>query len=504
MTARASIHAPAGQMGQARACWALFWLAAASFLILPFNVQYTGEESAYTIQAYEQWYHQAWLHPTLLGLAYGRPPLFNWLIMVLSTLLGWPHTLAAARLVSALATVGSGLLVAATVQRVWRDPARSARAALIFLTLWEMLFYYGWLAYSDALFGLFTLTAMLTGWLAVREQRAGWLATALLAALLGFMTKALTSYVFLAGMLFASLWAYRAWPLLLRLRFFAGAPLLLLPLAWYRVSPGGSAMASGMLDDVVQKLGYQGAAAYLHHFVVYPLHALSNLLPCAGLLAWSMWRAGFSTAPSPEAHGGSQPPPAAVASTWPARHLSADSHALLAAIILNLLPYWLAPQSSTRYLTPLYGLAAILLTSGFERLPGRHGQLLRWCAATIVLKLIAAAWLFPAYTARVRPDIAAIAHDIDARTRGHALFIEDTSWQGISVAVTLDVQPGPLGGARAPLTHAQDAWQDGWILRAAAAPALPGELRVQQYGELSLHCRGAACPVLQRETPARP
>ena len=416
-------------------CWKLFWLAATSFLILPFTLQYTGEESAYTLQAYEQWYTGHVLRPTLLGWPYGRPPLFNWLIAAVTPLVGWAHVLGVARMLSALATVASGLLVAAFTRRVTGDRHRAAFTALVFLTSWEMLFYYGWLAYSDALFGALTLTAMLAGWLALREAQAAWLALALLCAAAGFMTKALTSYVFLAGVLLVVGWRERNGWRLLRPTFLACLPLLALPWLWYHITPSGAGMATGMVGDIVDKLGFQGPVPYLRHALTYPLNAAFNLMPAGGVLVWTLWRQ------RPESAGGGASVSIGVTAGY--------------AVLLNLLPYWLAPQSSTRYLTPLYGLAAVWISEMLWLRRAAVPVALRWCTAAIVLKLVAAAWLFPLYTAKVRPDIRAIAQQVDQirRDRQVPLYVEDTAWVGLSIAATLDTLPGDDGRPRPPLGH---------------------------------------------------
>jgi hypothetical protein len=62
----------------------LFILAIGSFFFSLF-FPYIGEEGVYTISSYEMWYHHHYLYPTTYGLAYWRPPLFNWLILALLT-----------------------------------------------------------------------------------------------------------------------------------------------------------------------------------------------------------------------------------------------------------------------------------------------------------------------------------------------------------------------------------------------------------------------------------
>jgi 4-amino-4-deoxy-L-arabinose transferase-like glycosyltransferase len=467
---------PAGPPAGTRPYWALFALAALSFVWLPGHVQYTGEEAVYSVQAYEQWQHGAWLQPTFLGGPYQRPPLFNWLIIVLSNALGWTHCLLAARLVSALATIGSGVLLAAFSRRLGAEPARAAFIALVYLTLAEPLFYYGWLGYSDALFGALVLAGMLAAWLAAREQRVIWVAVALLCAAAAFFTKALTAYVFIGVAGLVCLRRYRTWPLIVRPRVLACLPLCALPLLWYALAPTGGVMAHGMVDDIAGKLGQQGLIPYLRHLVVYPAHALLNLMPAAALLLW-LRRETLTVAP--------------MGAAAPIGH-TARTAALIAG--LNFLPYWLAPQSGLRYLMPLYGLAAVFVGEQLWRASLHRHLILRVLAVAIALKWLAAVWLFPAYTQRARPDLAVLAATVDQLAHGRPLYADTDAWVGISVVALLDTTPDASGAARPALVRPPHDWAEGLVLSDQPAAADDPSRLVRDFGAVRLLCRGAACP----------
>ena len=136
-----------------------------SYVITLFSVQYTGEEAIYTVISYEMRYHGLGLTPIWFGEIYARPPLLNLLIIAISELIGWSHMIIAERLVATLATIGSGLLLAWFARRLWGDRDFSVFVALVYLTIGDLLFYNGWLAYSDPLFSFFILASMLMGWL---------------------------------------------------------------------------------------------------------------------------------------------------------------------------------------------------------------------------------------------------------------------------------------------------------------------------------------------------
>jgi len=452
---------------EAKHYWRLFWLAGLTYAITLFSVQYTGEEAVYTLQSYEMWYRGEYLVPTQLGEPYQRPALYNWLIMAFSWLLGWDKVLMAARLVSALSSLASGLLLAWFVRRVWNDRLRAAFSAMVFISLWDVLGYYGWLAYSDAPFGFFCLTGMLFAWLAVRERSLVWLTVALLGACCGFMTKALTAYIFYGVAMLISLWRMKAWRFTLSpVGWLLHLAALTPPLWWRLRTPSGA----GMVHDISDKLGGLGLLPYLKQITSFPLMTLGNLLPLGALALWVMWRQRKDQAPA------------------------TDENMRLAAWIalVNFLPYWLAPQSGGRYLLPLYGLLALLVSAPLYATPELRRLATRWVMAAIAFKVVIAAWAFPAYTHKIRPDIAAIAADVERITADQPLYSNDVAWVGLSVAATLDVARAP----RPPLEMAGKDMLDGFILVEAPDPA-QGQV-VKAYKGTYLLCRGSACSKIPR------
>ena len=453
-------------MTETQRYWLLFVLASLTYLITLFSVQYTGEEAVYTLGAYEMWAQGHFLYASLYGSAYGRPPLINWLILFFSLGLGWDHVLIAARLVSALATIGSGLLVGFAAQRIWKNPERGALAALVFITFGDILLYYGWLAYSDALFAFFALASMLCAWLWVREGRVSWLIFAALAVMAGFLTKALTAFVFYGVALAISLWMERGWVRLRSPLFWVVQILTLcVPLVWYRIGHAGTVAGTGMAHDIAEKLQGVGAVAYLGQLTEFPAKMLVNLLPWSAILLWLRWREGRQDI------------------WW------RNPNVRLAAAIgfLNFLPYWLAPQSSLRYVLPIYGLIALAVAARLDWSASTRTLVIRGAYFAIALKLVAALWLFPAYTHRFRPDLAAIAHDMEQRTKGYPLYSSDRAWIGISVTTIIDIDrsPGPI------ILLPRDMFSNGFLISENEDRTM-GKL-VHDYHGVVLLCRGAAC-----------
>jgi hypothetical protein len=233
-------------------------------------------------------------------------------------------------------------------------------------------------------------------------------------------------------------------------------------------------------------------------------------MPASGLVAWLAWRrapAGALIAPDGASRrraatqprvqntqsaplSAEQTPRGALPS--PNQHQWRDTRIALWSVALNVLPYWLAPQSSTRYLMPLYGLAAIGLATMLWPDARARRAFAYGAAGMILLKLLAAAWLFPTYTARVRPDIAAIARDVATRSAGQPLYVDNTAWVGTAVAATLDVLPDAQGRVREPLHRAPAGWTDALVL--VEGSHADGTTLVRNYGDTALVCRGTACP----------
>lgn len=469
MQAAASAAQPAAA---ARAAWLAFAAAAATYLITLANVQYTGEEAVYTLGAYEMAWHGRWIAPTLYGGLYPRPPLYNWLIAGGAMLVGWEHVLAVARAVAALATVASGLALAFVVRRLWGDPLRAAFVATVHLTGWDILFYYGWLGYSDALFAACVQVAMLFGWLALREGRAAWMAVALAGALGGFFTKALTALVFHGVALVVVAWRERRWrqlfsPATIGLHAVAAAVLV----AWFHAQSAGGAVASSMVQDVVAKLERGAGEALVQvarQALVMPLLLAGNLMPLAGVALALAGLARFRA---------------------PMRAALADPRVRTAALVagLNFVPYWLAPGSGGRYLVPLYGLVAIVIGAALLAEPALRRIALRWIWATIALKVVLAGFALPAYTARVRQPVERIAQDVMSVVGERPLYVDDDNWLGLAVAATIDVAIAP----RPPLVRPPPQFSDGFVLAPDDAP-VRGRL-VRAYRGTYLLCRGSAC-----------
>jgi 4-amino-4-deoxy-L-arabinose transferase-like glycosyltransferase len=457
--------------GSSRSWWLLFAVAAATFLPA-LGFYYVGEEAIFPISALEMWFHGEPVKRLLFGADLQHTPLFAWLIIPPASLFGWDAMLVVARGITITATLLTGVVVAWLTQALYGNRIFSAFAAVVYLTLADLFFYRGWLAYVDPLFGLLVFSAIACLWLACERRRYSLLALAVVLLYAAFMAKALTAYVFYAGAGLVLLCRadYR--------RFLLSLPSLALHAAgaallagWLMIFASNRAQGSRMFSEILAKLAPENLGSYLGKLVVYPLETLLCLAPAGIIALWLVLRQR-STGP-----------------------LVADTALKTAAWIalVNYLPYWLAPNSHVRYLLPLYPLAGLVIA----RLLWLGGpQLLRltrrWLIGAIVLKLIVVMVVFPLYQARYRgANYAETAQVILDQTRGHGLYTSNVSASGLSVAAYIDVARLP----QPPLTFPPAQWTDGFVMAYQPDPQL-GQVAAQYRlggNELYLLCRGAAC-----------
>jgi 4-amino-4-deoxy-L-arabinose transferase-like glycosyltransferase len=455
----------------------LLWLAALSFApALAFY--YVGEEAIFPITSLEMWHQREWIQQPLFGASLLHNPLFNWLIIPGATLVGWEYMLPVTRALTIAATLATAGVVAWLTGRLTRDAACGRFAALVYLTLADVLLYRGWLAYVDPLFGFFVFTAIAALWIACEESRWRLFAVAVASLTCAFMSKAFTAYVFY-GVAVAVLLAQARYrrallqPVSIILHLAAAAA----PLAWLALLPKNAGQGGRMFNEILVKLAPDSAVDYAGQLLGFPLESALRLMPALAL-------AGYLVLKKRAAAGGVLAGPLHIAA-WIA--------------FINYLPYWLSPHGNIRYLMPIYPVIAIVLALVLWSAWRRDATLiLRWLAAAVVVKFVAAVVIFPFYQHHYRGENYALAAaDIIARTAGHALYTTDVSASGLSVAAYIDAWRYPQSP---PLRWTPREWDTGFVLSYTLKPEL-GELvrRYQLAGnDLFLLCRGAACGVNAR------
>ena len=337
-----------------------------------------------------------------------------------------------------------------------------------------MLFYRGWLAYSDPLFSLFMFAGIACLWAGAHENRPGLIWLAVAATTCAFLTKVQTAYLFhaLSLVVLCARPEYRA--TLLRASPIAAHVLGIVAfLAWHYVATGGA-----NLDDtahhLLQKSSTVDFGDYARQLILFPLETFSRFLPASALAAWFWYRRRRQ--PAIDALQGDGFPVAI----------------LIGLIALNWLPYWLGPRSHMRYILPLYPLFSLLLAWLIARTgESRIKQTVYWLAVVIALKYVFGLWVFPAHQQKFRGDQMATAARIEHMSQGFALYSNDDSATGLAVTARIDERRYP----RAPLKRPPKTWTDGFVLNYAPDTALGqvAEVVALRNDKIYLLCRGAAC-----------
>ncbi len=454
----------------ARAYWLLCGLAALSFL-LTLPVQYIGQESVYPLMSYEMWFYGKYLTPSMYGMYYWRPPIYNLMIIPVAQLMGWDHMLVAARLVALTATLSSALLLAWFVRRLFGDKTFAAFTALIYLTLGDVLFYRGWLCYSEPVFGLFVLMSIVFGWLALAEKRYTYLAAAVLAVTAAFLSKALTAYVFYGIAMIVVAYRLRRWAFLYSWRsLLLNGLALAFPLFWYRMVPGGAFQSHGMLVDITSKLVPMNGVKYLKHVLSYASQTLMMLLPAAGVLFYAYVRRQEL-------------------GKWRAHPYVAT---VLIIVLTNYLPYWLSPVSDIRYVFPLLpfiGLTFACLI--FYGAPRVREWSVKWIIVAIVLKFAFGLAGFPFFHQQSRAVFEPVAKDILRTVGDHHLYATDMSGSALSIVSHVDLLIYP----KPPLTWPPAEFNDGFVISCPRDQNIGTLVKKYTVGrdEIYLRCKGTAC-----------
>lgn len=451
--------------------WWWLYAAAALSLYTTLTLPYIGEEAVYTITSLEMRLNRDFFVTTLYGTSYGRPPLLNWLVIPLAELLGWDRMLLASRIVTATATVLTGLVLAWLTLNLTRNRALAAFAAVVFLS-GDVLFYRGWLAYADSLLTLCVFGAIACLWVAVLRKQGALLWLAVLLVTAGFLAKVQTAYLFYGVALVVLAAEREARRFLLGAHSIAAhAAAVAALLAWNAYFTHGTQSASTSVD-IMLKIKSVDLGDYLQQLWSFPPETLLRMAPASLVAIYYGWRNRHA-------------PPEEPVAGFPWRTLAA-------ILILNYLPYWLGPKTHIRYIMPLYPLAALALAAAIWQFGTRPRAIaMRWLVAAVVLRYAIGLWIFPWYQENYRGHYAATAAQIAAATRGYPLYATDVSATGLSVTAHLDTLRFP-----APYLHWPPAqWSDGFVLSYTANAEL-GEVSASYPlggNTLYLLCRGTAC-----------
>jgi len=429
----------------------LLTLLAAVLMLLPLPVmQYVGEEGLMAMKSYEMFVRGDWLHPSILGMIWPHSPLWHWPVIMISKLIGWQHVDIAVRLVSVMATWLTALC--AGLMGHWLFSRQHAHAgwlcALVYLTMGEVAFWYGWLGYVDATFGLFIFSAIAALWRAIADEHIGWFILSLLLISLAFMSKNITAYALFGAAGFVLLWRLQRWHLL-KNPFFLITGLLALgvPVLWqYFIVPIGENTATTTINDVLRNYAGYGALAFIGHWLSFPFVFLFRALPISLFLAWLWLRRKYQ---------------------FQRDHTLTT---LSLVLLICFLPFWISAGATPRYLVPLYGLVALLLTGLLLQLEqARLRQAMLLITLIVMIKIPYSLVILPGIKDWLpERNVKVVATEIMHLTDDAPLFSQDDVATGLAIAAYIDV----WRQHRPPITWWHNSNKNAYILAETPTPAL--------------------------------
>lgn len=343
--------------------------------LLPF----IDDEAIRALVAQEMSWSGHYLTPTLHGSPYlNKPPLFNWLILAVSSITGQinPWT---TRLTNVAALVAFGVVIYLVYGRIY-DRRTGFLVALMVLTCGRILFWESMLGLIDTTFSLVIFSLMMTVYFTVRAERWWWLfgATYSLCAV-GFLLKGLPAVVFQGLTLISWLWwtghLKKLWSREHALGLMILGAVLALYYGAYLADGGSKAIFGRLFEESAKRTVVENSLGQLIlHLVTFPGEMMYHFLPWTLLIIY-FFRRGVMH--------------------W----IRQDDFLVFQSVagIANLLIYWASPDVFPRYLlmfTPLFFSLLIRLHTWHQSAPTLH---YRWLTTgfKIIVTVMAILLLVP-------------------------------------------------------------------------------------------------------------
>ncbi len=453
--------------------WFILCLIAALSLYNGLIFPYRGEEGMYTISSFDMLFNHIYTNVYCLGSYYGRPPLFNWLILSVASVVGFKHMLLAARFVTIAMTIGSSGLLYWFLRSLDQSKDFALFAVLCFLS-GDLLFRSSWLAYADPTFAFFIFASICFMWVGCVRNQQRWLFIAVPALSCAFLTKALTCYVFygIAALVLLLQQKKRRFffhPLSIVLHVAA----LAFPLIWfaYVAEHNGNRAVWDLLHNFTGQHGFHFA-----HYVLKQLNTnVTYLLRFAPLSFIALYALVFKRFHKPKL---GYP-------DW--------LKAIALATLLNLLPYALTPGVyQIRYLLPLFPFIAIMIA---YVLMHSTEKVFRFAMYSIVFFIVMKVFLSPIglpWFEHMSYDYRPVSEEIINLTKGYPLYIKKD-------VDSLAGRLGQLNYPAPPLTSHPRSSDNPKAFFIVADPSFsdPKYRRVKTYRitdkSFALYCYGLAC-----------
>jgi 4-amino-4-deoxy-L-arabinose transferase-like glycosyltransferase len=448
-----------------------YCLLAALSMYLTLWLPYVGEEGVYVLGAIEMAHHHNYLKTTLFGRFYGRPPLYDWLLIGSAKLFGWKNILLGSRFITATAAVASGAMLFMLTKKLTKIPVYAWLCMAIYLT-GDTLIRHGWIAYTDPVLSFFIFSSIACLWLGLEGRRVTWLFLAAVFVCLGVLTKALTPYVFYGLTALVLLWRHpNRWYLFRPQCVLVQLLMLAFPFVWAHFSD--PAYLKAMFGEMLNTAFAPALKQYFIQVVFYqPIMLVVHLMPFSVLAFYSWWRSKEHTD-------------------------IARSVGITAIYIAMLcfLPCWFAPRwPEARYYMPVYPVFAIYLGYLFLNANGINTKQLKVVLiAMLVLKVLFVAYFYYFQNTH-RAHFKTVAVNILQKVGDYPIYVDPE--------ISNDAPMNSVGAQIDLMRHDQPPmvlmpnliWDNAYLISRAIKPRLK---KIGQYPmhnqTLYLYCRGHAC-----------
>lgn len=395
-------------------------LIAAAFMLLPLPVmQYIGEEGLTAIRSYEAFYTGDFLHSSYFGITTLYVPLLNFIAGSISNIIGWEYLDIGIRLVSVFASWGTALSVGLLARHLYPDhPQAPWLAALIYLCMGEVFFWYGWLGYADATFSFFVFSSISCLWVGLEKRQIKFLIGSVLLISIAYLVKNLTGIILLGLACVVLATRLKRWRFVFSPQFIITFSFVLLtPMAFsYFVVQSEGNFSATYLNAMRNFSGY-GILDYLQHWFTYPFIFIFRALPVSLVIIW-LWlrnKALFELNPT--------------------------LYTLALVLLACFSPFWISAGGTPRYLVPLYGLVALLLTGLTLQLDRKHLTMVVKAVIIILVLKIPYSFAVLPYIKDWRPerDVKAVAMEIIQLTDDAPLRTLNDVSTGLAIAAYIDV-----------------------------------------------------------------
>ena len=391
----------------------VYFSALALFLTLFLPV--LQEEGTYPLRAMNMIFAHDYLNTTRLGVFYPRPPLIPWLIMGISHIIGWTHSLLASRLLNATACVLTAYLLFRLTKALTAKEQPAYLSVAVYFS-WALLIKLGWLAYADTMMSLGVMISILGLWLGVEHKQNRYLILAGFGVIFGFMSKALVPYGMYGIMGLSLLFFHpnrtfllKPFSIVIGLATFSYLFLWgsmasphYLPMMWHTLVHGENDHHFNLLRNLASVTSYLYQIFWLQPsqfaLAIFPMGIVALI---CGFKNYSRLIKGFSK-----------------------KDLTNMKIALVAFLIL-LIPCWFSWRQwpETRYYLPGLPLFAIFCSYILEHLTEFQKRLsIKLLGLMVILKLLTVIGFYIFYN-EFRLNYVKVGHDIVAQSQGLPIYI---------------------------------------------------------------------------------